>query len=256
MGEHDGAGRDRGATTPVILLPGITVPAHVAFAPLVAELGATTVVTKELEVYRDAQPPPGYRLEVEVDGLERAAAERGLERFHLVGHSLGGAIALAYLATRPARVASVALNEPATDFSEADRAAIAAEDLAGVPEHERMRRFVAQFVRPGVELPLPPPGPAGPEMAKRPAGVAAAIAAVDAARADQERLRAYPGPVLYTYGARSHARWEAMAERLRCTFADCTVERFEERHHLDTPHQAEPARLAKALHALWDRADP
>ena len=239
-----------------IFLPGITVPAHVAYAPLLAELGPSTqLVAKELEVYAGDRPPDGYGLDLEVEGLHRFATAHGFDRFHLYGHSLGGAIALAYLARYGDRVASVALNEPATDFSAADRDAIAAEGLADVPDRERMQRFVRQLVRPGVELGPPPPPTGDPEMAKRPAGVAAAIPAVDAHHVEADDLRRHPGPAYYGYGTLSNARWEAMADRLPHVLRDCTVERYEGRHHLDAPHQAEPRRVAEALTRLWGRAD-
>lgn len=173
-----------------------------------------------------------YGLDLEVDGLDRFATGQGLERFHLYGHSLGGAIVLAYIARNPERVASVALNEPATDFSDADRAAIAAEQLSDVPEDQRMQRFVQQFVRPGVELGPPPPMSGNPEMAKRPAGVAAAIPAVEAYRVDDEVLRRYRGPAYFGYETLSNERWEGMAERIPHVLADCTVERYEGRHSM------------------------
>jgi hypothetical protein len=45
-----------------------------------------------------------------------------------------------------------------------------------------------------------------------------------------------------------------MAERASSIFPDFTVDVFEERSHLDPPHQAEPGRLARALRAHWARA--
>ncbi len=144
--------------TAAIFLPGIGVPAHVAYAPLMAELAhSSPVMTKELEVYAGDQPPEDYGLDLEVDGLDRFATGQGFGRFHLFGHSIGGAIALAYIARHPDRVASVALNEPATDFSNADRPLVAVEQLSDVPEEQRMQWFVQQLVRPGVEL-APQPG--------------------------------------------------------------------------------------------------
>lgn len=242
--------------TAVIFLPGIGVPAHVAYAPLMAELAhSSPVVTKELEVYAGDQPPEDYGLVLEIDGLDRFATGQGFDRFHLFGHSIGGAIALAYIARHPDRVASVALNEPATDFSDADRAPITVEQLSDVPEDQFMQRFVQQLVRPGVELPASPPPSDNPEMAKRPAGVAAAIPAVYAYRVDEDDLRRYPGPAYFAYGTLSNELWEAMAERIPHVLGDCTVERYEGRHHLDAPHVAEPRRLAAALTELWKRAD-
>jgi pimeloyl-ACP methyl ester carboxylesterase len=245
--------------TAAIFLPGIGVPAHVAYAPLLAELAhPSPVVTKELEVYAGDQPPEDYGLDLEVDGLDRFAAGQGFDRFHLYGHSIGGAIALAYTARHPDRVASVALNEPVTDFSDADRPLIAVAQLSEVPEDQRMQLFVQQFVRPGVEL-APPPPSVDPrvdlQMAKRPAGVMAAIPALYTYRVDDDDLRRYRGPAYFSYGSLSNERWEAMAERIPHVLGDCTVERYEGRHHVDAPHLAEPRRVAAALTTLWRRAD-
>ena len=51
-------------------------------------------LVKDLEVYRDDAPPARYSIATEIDGVLRAADEAGVERFHLYGHSAGGAIAL------------------------------------------------------------------------------------------------------------------------------------------------------------------
>jgi pimeloyl-ACP methyl ester carboxylesterase len=241
--------------TAVILLPGIGVPAHMDYVPLMAELThSSPVVTKELEIYAGDQPPEGYGLDLEVDGLDRFAAAQGFDRFHLYGHSIGGAIALACAARHPDRVASLGLSEPATDFSDADRGSLAVERLSDVPEDEFVQRFVQQFGRPGVEL-APLPAPRTPEMAKRPAGMAAAIPALYAHRVAEDDLRRFRGPSYFAYGTLSNELWELMAERIPHVLGDCTVERYEGRHHLDAPHRAEPRRVAAALTALWERAD-
>ena len=78
--------------TGAIFLPGVTVPAHIAYARLLGELdGSPAAVPKELEIYRDDRPPDGYRLDLEIDGIDRFAGRLGFRRFHLFGHSLGGA---------------------------------------------------------------------------------------------------------------------------------------------------------------------
>src|SRR5437870_5141852 len=103
----------------VVFLPGIILPAHLRYAPLIGELGDDAEpLTKELEVYRGDQPPVGYSIATEVDGLLAAADEAGFERFHLYGHSAGGAIALAFAAAHPGRLLSLAVDEPANDFVE------------------------------------------------------------------------------------------------------------------------------------------
>jgi hypothetical protein len=68
---------------------------------------------------------------------------------------------------------------------------------------------------------------------------------------DEENLRAYAGPLYFSYGSSSNPRWESMAGRMAARFPRCHVERYEGRHHLDASHQSEPARVAMALRELW-----
>jgi hypothetical protein len=42
-----------------------------------------------------------------------------------------------------------------------------------------------------------------------------------------------------------------MADRLAAMLPDFTLEVFEDRHHFDPPHRAEPERLARTLAAFW-----
>jgi hypothetical protein len=44
-----------------------------------------------------------------------------------------------------------------------------------------------------------------------------------------------------------------MARRLGLMFGDYALDTFEERHHFDPPHRAEPERLAARLLELWER---
>lgn len=247
---------ERSATmAPVVLLPGILMPATARYEPLLAELGEhTPAVTKELEVYAGDRPPEGYRIQTEVDGLDRFVQSRGFDRFHLYGHSGGAAVALAYAVQHPDRVLSLALDEPATDFSAEDRARIAADfptPLGELPPAERMAAFAASLVRPGVEPPGPPPQPDGPEGAKRPAGVVAFEAALHTHELDAGGA-ARVTPVGYlSYGSLSSPRFEQMAARLAGRFPHWWIECYEGLHHLHTSHAAEPARVAARLHALW-----
>ena len=82
-------------TRDVVFLPGIIAPAAKRYEPLLHYLADVNPVVKELEVYQDDAPPDGYSIATEVDGVLRVANEAGVERFHLYGHSAGGAVALA-----------------------------------------------------------------------------------------------------------------------------------------------------------------
>ena len=97
-----------------ILLPGAILPARIAYEALLRAFDEdVSARVKELEVYRTSEVPPAYGLDTEALGIDRAADEVGFERFHLVGYSAGGASSLAYALTRPDRLWSLTLAEPA-----------------------------------------------------------------------------------------------------------------------------------------------
>src|ERR1041384_7193649 len=95
-------------TRNVLFPPGIIAPAAIRYAPLLARLSGVEALTKDLEVYASDAPPRDFSIALEVAGVERAADAAGFARFHLYGHSGGGAVALAYAAAHPERVLSLA----------------------------------------------------------------------------------------------------------------------------------------------------
>lgn len=242
----------------VILLPGIIAPAEARYAPLLAHLDDVPAIAKELEVYSGQEPPADYSIQTEVEGVVALADGEGLERFHLYGHSAGGACALAFAATYPDRLHSLTVDEPATDFSEEDLAdPFWAEVAAAVSTSgpEGVAGFMRLQVAPGVELPPPPEGPPPPWMGTRPAGIAAFTEALSRHKLDQSLYEAVRAHALYTHGSLSHSRWTDMRDRLARRFPNFTSERFEGLHHLNTSHQAEPERTAALLRAFWTRAE-
>jgi pimeloyl-ACP methyl ester carboxylesterase len=247
---------------PVVLLPGIVTPAEVTFAALLPILaGQSDVRPKELEVYREPEPPADYRLEDEVRGVLRTADEAGFETFHLVGFSFGGAVSLKVAEGHAVRLRSLALFEPAWAGSQEltqDERETWAESavLEKLPPDEALVAFMQLQVAPDVEL-VRPSGPSPPWMASRPAGIAAASRAFEQSDLDLDRLRAFDKPVYYALGGRSNQRYFGrMAERFATVFSDYTLEVFDERHHFDPPHRIEPERVARSLRQLWSRADP
>lgn len=243
----------------VILLPGAVLPADLAYGALLEALGdGVEAVAKELEIYADEEPPPGYALELEIEGILRVAGECGFERFHLVGYSAGGASSLVFAARHPESLSSLALLEPAWAGNEgldpAEEAAWREYDrVMALPPEEMMQAFVRSNLRPGVDPPAPPPGPP-PWMAKRPAGLKALTRAFRAAELDLDPLRRLQVPVYFALGGLSNPdQYARIAERLARVFQDFTLEVFEERHHFDPPHRAEVERLASSLRGLWAR---
>lgn len=241
----------------VVFLPGIVAPAAVRYPALIEELRGVRPLLHELAVYASAQPPPTYSINTELDALDRAADQRGLGRFHLFGHSGGGAVGLAYAATRGDRLVSLAVDEPATDFT-AEGDVVAGwpefDRAAELPEDEAMAAFLRLQVASDVQLPAPQAS-SPPWMAKRPAGIAAFTKAIRGYRIDLSTYAAFAAPVYFSRGSRTHPRWEAMQERLQGAFPDFTGEVFEGRHHLDPAHQSEPARAAHILAAFWEAAE-
>lgn len=249
---------NRAGGIPVIFLPGIVMPAVLRYAPLIKELGdSARALAKELAIYAAANPLAGYAIEREVDDISRAADAAGFDRFHLYGHSAGGACALAYVTTHPERVLSLALDEPASDFSPEDQSVLRRDldGIADLPASEKISAFLQLTLAPGVELPLPPAGAPPEWMANRPAGIDAFGAALLRYRLPQEHLRDFDRTVYYSHGSLSHSRWAAMRDRLAGIFPDFTADLYEGVHHLCTSHQREPARVASALRRHWSRAE-
>jgi pimeloyl-ACP methyl ester carboxylesterase len=226
----------------------------VRYAALIRELAAgVQPYTKELEVYTLSPPPDDYAIADEVNGLAAAARRAGLERFHLYGHSGGGAVALAFTAARPELVLSLTLDEAAFDFSDEMHADLAGhrelEQLMQADPAQAMGQFMQLELKPGVEF-APPSGP--PPLPNRPAGIAAILRAFTRAEVDLESLRAFQRPVLYTRGSLSAERYEHSAKRLGEIFPDFREVVFAGLHHLNTSNQAEPGRVARLLRELWN----
>jgi pimeloyl-ACP methyl ester carboxylesterase len=247
----------------VIFLPGIVLPAAAAYGDLLAELGSDIdAVAKDLEVYATPTPPSDYSLDTEVAGALRAAQARGWDRFHIVGYSGGGSVALALTATHPDRLLSVALLEPAwtgnwDDVSQAHRTLwLDYTRLANLPHDEFMGAFMRLQVRPDVVLPSPAPGPPPPWMAQRPAGIRALLGTFQTYELDREALRGFQPPVYFALGGRSNPdQFGEEAERLGRVFPNFRLELFPERHHFDPPHRVEPRALATSLRSLWAQAE-
>jgi len=149
----------------VILLPGGVMPAGPAYGALLAELEPEVDARpKELEVYAAAAPPPKYSLATEVAGIARVADDAGFDRFHLVGYSAGGASSLAFAASRPDRLLSLALLEPAfagrQGMSDAERSHFERfRPLLDKDGPDMLAEFQALQIAPGVDPIPPPPGP-------------------------------------------------------------------------------------------------
>ncbi|WP_426989922.1 alpha/beta fold hydrolase [Pseudarthrobacter sp. Y6] len=245
----------------VILLPGSVLPAQPAYGALIEALGPDVhAVAKDLELYAGDDPPPGWSLDTEIDGVLREARERGWETFHLVGYSGGGAAALAFAAKHPGRLLSLTLLEAVWagnwDWSPAHGELWKQyEQLEALPPEQFMAVFMRLGVKPDVVLPPPPPGPPPPWMAKRPPGIKAFLETFKSYDLSRARLAAFEKPVLFVLGGLSNPDdYGEVADRLATVFLDFRLEVFPDRHHFDPPHRIEPERLAGLLRGHWERA--
>jgi len=237
----------------LILLPGIVAPAAIRYRDLLQHLVGVNAVVKDLEIYREPKPPSNFSIAHEVEGLARAADEAGLDRFHVYGHSGGGAVALAFAVAHPERLCTLALDEPASDFTDESNATYGWEEFdraSTLPPAEATRAFLALQVSSSVELPPPPDAPP-PWMSTRPAGIQAFIRAVRSHHVEPDAYRRFSAPVYFSRGSLTHPRWERMEKRLSTLFPRFSSDVFEGLHHLNTSHQAEPERVAARLRAFW-----
>ncbi|GAB2733358.1 alpha/beta fold hydrolase [Arthrobacter bambusae] len=246
----------------VVLLPGSVLPAQPAYGALIQALGPDVdAVAKDLELYDGDEPPPGWNLDTEIEGVLREADARGWETFHLLGYSGGGAASLAFAAKHPQRLLSLTLLEPAWagswDWSPAHTQLWNEyEALESLPPDQFMAAFMRLGVKPDVVLPPPPEGGPPPWMAKRPAGIRAFLRDFKIYDLDRARLAAFDRPVFFVLGGLSNPDdYGEVAERLSTVFQDFRLEVFPDRHHFDPPHRIEPDRLGALLREHWERAD-
>lgn len=243
----------------VICLPGSVAPAVQRYRPLIDAIGDSAELhLKDLEVYRESAPPSDYSIDEELDAIDRLAGSMNLDRFHLIGYSGGGFISLAYGGTRPERIISLALFEPAripgplTGDEAAAFAALEAK-LRGLQGAEFMAAFVREQVKPGVQLP-PPPASVSPEMQKRPAGIAALIRAFEDYAFDRRLLVEAQFPAFLAYGDQTHEVESIKAGVLARLFRDVRVRRFSGIHHFVPPEMIYTAEYSRALLDHWRQA--
>jgi pimeloyl-ACP methyl ester carboxylesterase len=244
----------------VICVPGSVAPAAQRYAALVAAAGDSAEFhLKDLEVYRESMPPSDYSIEMEVAGIDRFADAHGLDRFHLVGYSGGGFVSLAYAATRPNRLLSLGLFEPAgIPGARSDQEEVAhrslQEQLVGLDGADFMSKFIRLQLQPGVQ---PPPAPASlpVEMRNRPAGISAMIRAFDTYRLDRELFKACLFPVYVGYGDLSDDYQRIKVQVLAGLFADIHVQRHSGIHHFVSPEQIYTPAHANELASLWLRGE-
>ncbi|HET7421064.1 MAG TPA: alpha/beta fold hydrolase [Candidatus Dormibacteraeota bacterium] len=245
----------------VICVPGSVAPAAQRYRPVVEAVGdAANLHMKDLEVYREVRPPAGYSIDEELEAIDRLAASKGFDRFHLLAYSAGGFISLAYAGTRPERMLSLAMFEPARIPGRLSNEEQAFFDhlqtkLDGLEGDAFMATFIREQVKPGARMPPPPAGPISAEMQKRPGGIAALIHAFEAYPFDRDLFRTVGFPTFYAYGDMSHAEQALKAGILARLLPDLHVRRYAGVHHFVPPEEIYRPQHVRELLDLWKKGE-
>lgn len=110
--------RGKGAATPLVLMHGFT-GGRIDFSDVIDELAADRrVVIWDHRGHSDSTntgDPASYTFDVLVADAVAAVDALGLDRFHLLGHSMGGVVAQRFALEYPGRVASLILMDTLAD---------------------------------------------------------------------------------------------------------------------------------------------
>lgn len=144
---EDGAG-----DTPVVLLHGFGA-SHATWVDIVAELGGQRrSIAFDLPGHGGSLAHPGTGTGAAARAVLGELARRDIPRAHLVGHSLGGAVAAVAALTEPGRAASLTLLAPGGFGGEINHRLLAR--YAAATEEAELALLLEQFF--GWNRPLPP----------------------------------------------------------------------------------------------------
>ena len=146
---------DRGRGSPTVVLLHYYAGSSRAWDAVVAELDAShRCVAADLRGFGDSEAPPsGYAVRDYADDVVALLAAVRAERFVLVGHSMGGKIAMAVAARRPPGLDALVLVAPSPPTPEPMPEATRAHLLATYGDHAA----AAQTARDITVRPLAPP---------------------------------------------------------------------------------------------------
>jgi pimeloyl-ACP methyl ester carboxylesterase len=104
------------SSTPIVALPGVLAP-RISFRALATRLAETfRVIAVDFPGFGESEKPPSKKFNYGVGAFSEAIfdlfAGLGLSRAHLLGHGVGGAVALKMAARHPESVARLALIAP------------------------------------------------------------------------------------------------------------------------------------------------
>jgi len=209
------------------------------------------LILKDLEGY--AEPlAVDYGLHSEVEAITREADAVGFHRFHLVGYSAGGGVALAFALAYPERVSSLTLIEPAWisnhTWDAAEAAYLSTVDGAMLlPVSQRGHALLMAMSPPGTD---PSTVPTPDWLMERSAGFEPIWRSFREATLDSEGIQSFPAPVYLPVGGKSHPRFILAAHWLASLFPRSWVDIYQDQTHLEVPPIREAERFARALRTL------
>jgi pimeloyl-ACP methyl ester carboxylesterase len=209
------------------------------------------LVLKDLEGYVEPLAVD-YGLHSEVEAITRAADAAGFHRFHLVGYSAGGGVALAFALAYPERVSSLTLIEPAWIGNHAwDAVEVAylstVDGAMQLPVSQRGHALLMAMSPSGTD-PSTIPTPAW--LLERSARFEPIWRSFREATLDIEHLESFPAPVYLPVGGKSHPRFTLAARWLASLFPRSWVEIYQDQTHLEVPPIRETERFTCALRTL------
>jgi len=235
-----------------VICIGAVAPAAWTYARLQRLLDEEAhLILKDLEGYSEPLALD-YGLHSEVGAITRMAHATGFDRFHLIGYSAGGSVALAFALTHPERVSSLTLIEPAWignyAWDAAEVAYLSTVDSAmQLPLSQRGHALLMAMSPPGTD-PSTILTPAW--LIERSARFEPIWRSFRESALDIEALQSFPAPVYLPVGGKSHPRFLLAARWLESLFPRCWVDIYQDQTHLDAPPIRETERFARALRSI------
>ena len=251
---------------PVVLVHGVRLHAHVwnDFGRRFSDRYHVLAVDQRGHGDSGWGPEEQYHLEEFYRDLRAVVEARGLKRFTLVGHSLGGMVSMLYAQRHPQELERLVLVDisagrppvpPGTDLSRVtetppprdfDSPEDAAQYLAGLmklaPGH-----MVEESAKHGLRL-----TPAGRYTWKYDPALLGTRRPPVAPPDMWQLVGGISTPTLLQYGAKSRVVTPELAQRMRDSMPDCTVERVEEAGHALFTDR--PEEFARSVERFLSRA--
>jgi 3-oxoadipate enol-lactonase len=197
----------------------------------------------------------GYTIQALADDVEALADHAGFERYHLLGHSMGGAVVQEIALRSPRRLLSLTLHDTAYRFglsrSEAVRNWMAARQKIAEEQGMAAVANMLGLMKPPPHMPAERSAEEKERLSRMSVdGFLGCGSALDAWEGVKERLHEISAPTLVIYGALDVALIEA-AKRLAASIRGATLVEIPEAAH--SPQYERPDLFNAALRAHLER---